>query len=448
MKLWDKGKETDNRILEFTVGNDRKMDTELASFDVIASMAHVIMLESVKLLSAEEKKILLKELVQIYDKIISGNFCIESGIEDIHSQVEKLLTDKLGEAGKKIHTARSRNDQVLVDLKLYYRHQIIFIAEYVKDLVKTLVEIGKNYRDEIIPGYTHLQVAMPSSFGLWFGAFAESLVEDLIFHEGIMRFINQNPLGSAAGYGSSFPIDREMTTSLLEFENLHINSVNAQMSRGKTERYISAGLGSFASSLSKMCMDMTLYMSQNFNFLQLKEEFTTGSSIMPHKKNPDIIEIIRAKCNRISSVYVEVQLLTQNLPSGYHRDYQLLKEIIFPAYHELFECLKMMDYVIRNLIIKKNIINDERYRGIYSVESVNEKVRKGISFRDAYTQVADEISRGQFDRTEGVKYTHTGSIGNPGFEKILQKLQEVIEKLGVEKYISFEDRFISNIRGM
>jgi argininosuccinate lyase len=448
MKLWDKGKKTDNRILEFTIGNDRRMDSELAAYDVIASIAHVIMLESVKLLRIEERNILVKELSCIYSKIISGDFCIEEGIEDIHSQVEKLLTDKLGETGKKIHTARSRNDQVLADLKLYYRHQTVILVKHTDYLVKTLITKGKENRDEIIPGYTHLQVAMPSSFGLWFGAFAESLVEDLIFHEGIMRFINQNPLGSAAGYGSSFPINREMTTSLLEFDDMHINSINAQMSRGKVEKFIAAGLGSIASSLSKMCMDITLFMSQNFNFIQLKEEFTTGSSIMPHKKNPDVIEIIRAKCNRISSLYVEVQLLTQNLPSGYHRDYQLLKEMMFPAYNELYDCLEMINYVIENLIINKNIIEDEKYKGIYSVENVNEKVKEGISFREAYSQVADEISKGQYKKSKGIKYTHTGSIGNPGFEEIIKKRESIIERLGIERYISFEERFISKIREM
>ncbi len=446
MKLWDKGKKTDNRILEFTIGRDRELDMEFASFDMLASMAHVIMLESVGLIENEEMTKLLTELLNLYESNLINNFIIEEDIEDIHSQVEKILIEKLGEEGKKIHTARSRNDQVLVDLKLFYRKKTVQIAVSLKKLISIMIDKGKENKDVLMPGYTHFQAAMPSSFGLWFGAYAESLVEDLMIHEGLMRYINQNPLGSAAGYGSSFPIDREMTTSLLEFDNLHISSVNAQMSRGKVEKHIAAGLGSIAASLSKMCMDMTLFMSQNFGFINLPDEFTTGSSIMPHKANPDVVEIVRAKCNRISAIYNEVQLMTQNLPSGYHRDYQLLKEIVFPAYKEIEECIKVMGQIIRNLIINKNITEDIKYLYIFSVENVNEKVKNGVPFREAYAQVANEIGTGKYSREAKVKYTHTGSIGNPGFDKIEAKLDNVWKRLEVGKYVSFEERFINKVR--
>jgi len=446
MKLWDKGKKTDLNILSFTVGKDRELDIELAKYDVIASMAHVIMLESVKLLSLNEKDILIKALLEIYNSILSGKFIIEEGMEDIHSQVEKMLTESLGEAGKKIHSARSRNDQVLVDLKLYYREQMVQITLLVAELVKVLIEKSEEHKDVLIPGYTHLQAAMPSSFGLWFAAFAESLTEDLMFHEGIMDYINQNPLGSAAGYGSSFPINREMTTELLEFNNLHINSINAQLSRGKTEKFIASGMGAIAGSLGKMSMDMTLFMSQNFGFLKLNEELTTGSSIMPHKKNPDVLELIRGKSAKISGIYQEVLLLTQNLPSGYHRDFQLLKEIIFPAYHELFACINMMIYALNNLEVSKNITEDGKYLYIFSVENVNEKVKAGVAFREAYNQVASEIDKGRFRRLSNVNYSHTGSIGNLSNNRIAEKLEKVMEKLETEKYAGFTDRFINKLK--
>jgi len=445
MKLWEKGKITDQNILAFTVGKDRELDMELAESDVIGSMAHVIMLESVKLLSDKEKKSIIKVLLEIHEDIISGEFRIEEGMEDIHSQVEKILTEKLGEAGKKIHSARSRNDQVLVDLKLFYREQMVRLALLTSELVKVLIENSEKYREVIIPGYTHLQAAMPSSFGLWFAAYAESLTEDLMFHECIMEYINQNPLGSAAGYGSSFPVNREMTTDLLEFSNLHINSINAQFSRGKTEKFIAAGIGAVAGSIGKMSMDMTLFMSQNFGFFKLKEELTTGSSIMPHKKNPDVLELIRAKSARLCSVYQEVQLLTHNLPSGYHRDFQLLKEIIFPSYQELYSCLNMMIYAVKNLIISTDISKDDKYKYIFSVENVNEKVKSGIPFRDAYAQVASEIDKGRFRRLSNVSYTHTGSIGNLSNSGIAEKLDNVLQKLQTEKYSGFTNRFINKL---
>jgi argininosuccinate lyase len=445
VKLWDKGKKTDISILAFTVGKDRELDMELAAFDVIGSIAHVIMLEKVKLISGKEKDSIIRELIEVYSKVTNENFTIEEGIEDVHSQVEKIVTEKLGEAGKKIHSARSRNDQVMLDLKLYYREQMVNLAVLTSDLVYALIENSNKYKDIIIPGYTHMQAAMPSSFGLWFAAYAESLTEDLMFHEGIMEYINQNPLGSAAGYGSSFPVDREMTTRLLEFSNLHINSINAQLSRGKTEKFISAGMGAIAGSLGKMSMDMTLFMSQNFGFLKLNEELTTGSSIMPHKKNPDVLELIRAKSSKISSVYYEVQLLTQNLPSGYHRDFQLLKEILFPAYNELFDCLKTMIYTLKNLSVTPDVIKDERYLYIFSVENINEKVKNGIPFREAYVEVASEIDKGRFRRLKHVNYSHTGSIGNLSNERILEKLEKVLEKLEIKKYSDFRNRFINTL---
>jgi argininosuccinate lyase len=443
MKLWEKGKKTDLNILAFTVGKDRELDLELAKYDVIGSMAHVVMLESVKLISLSEKDCLINVLLEVYKTITEGNFVIEDCMEDIHSQVEKILTEKLGETGKKIHSARSRNDQVMLDLKLYYREQMVHISMLTSDLINTLLECSEKYKDIIIPGYTHFQAAMPSSFGLWFGAYAESLTEDLMFHVGIMEYINQNPLGSAAGYGSSFPINRELTTELLEFSNLHINSINAQLSRGKTEKFISAGLGAIAGSLGKMSMDMTLFMSQNFGFLKLREELTTGSSIMPHKKNPDVLELIRAKSAKINGAYQEILLLTQNLPSGYHRDFQLLKEILFPAYHELFSCLNMMIYALNNLDISKDIIKDEKYLSIFSVENLNEKVKAGIPFREAYVQVANDIDKGRFTRLSNVNYSHTGSIGNLSNNRIAEKLEKVMEKLEIDKFSGFTDRFIN-----
>jgi argininosuccinate lyase len=445
MKLWDKGFKTDLNILDFTIGKDRELDIEIAAYDVIGSIAHVLMLESVNMLSHAEKTDLVRELLCIQESINNRKFKIEEGIEDVHTQIEKILIEKLGETGKRVHSARSRNDQVMVDLKLFYRHQTVNLVDTVKGLIKILLEKSELNKDNLIPGYTHFQAAMPSSFGLWFGAYAESLVEDLMFHEGIMKYINQNPLGSAAGYGSSFPINREMTTALLEFDDMHINSVNAQMSRGKTEKFIAAGLAGVAGTLSKMAMDMTLFMSQNFGFIKLKDELTTGSSIMPHKKNPDVLELIRAKSNRVSGTYNDILLLTQNLPSGYHRDFQLLKEIIFPAYNEVFICLNMMIYVVNNLEVTENIVDDNKYLNIFSVENVNEKVKKGVPFREAYSQVANEIEKGLFNRIPGVSYTHTGSIGNLANNLIEEKLLKVLSNLGIEKYSSFEERFIYKI---
>ncbi len=446
MKLWEKGIKTETGMLDFTIGKDPYLDLEIAAYDVIASVAHVMMLESVGLITGSEKNALIGGLLSIYESIATGTFRIEEGMEDVHSEVENILTAKLGDSGKKVHTARSRNDQVLTDLKLFYRDRTVRLAEMTGKLAEKLLEKSELHKGVIIPGYTHFQAAMPSSFGLWFGAYAESLAEDLMIHEGIMNYINQNPLGSAAGYGSSFPVDREMTTKLLEFDNLHINSVNAQMSRGKTEKFVAAGLAAIAGTLSRMAMDMTLFMSQNFGFIKLKEEMTTGSSIMPHKKNPDVIELIRARSNRISGVYNDVLMLTQNLPSGYHRDFQLLKEIMFPAYNEMFSCIEMMMLVIGNIEIEENIIEDERYRYIFSVENINEKVKGNIPFREAYKQVAEEIEEGSFRRIGKVEYTHTGSIDNLGSDRIEEKLRKVMRSLRVEKYSTFEKRFIAEVK--
>jgi argininosuccinate lyase len=446
MKLWDKGKNINEKIISFTSGTDSKLDLEIAGWDLIASIAHVSMICDAGLISKEDKIQLISSLLDIYSSVQEDEFVIEEGMEDMHSQVEKMLTEKLGEAGKKVHTARSRNDQILVDLKLFYRHQILEIVEGTKELIERFIKLSEENKEVLIPGYTHFQAAMPSSFGLWFGAYAESLTEDLMLLKGTFEYVNQNPLGSAAGYGSSFPINRETTTELLEFDSLHVNSVNAQMSRGKTEKFLLTGLGNIASTISRMAMDLVLYMSQNFDFVTLNEDLTTGSSIMPHKKNPDVLELIRAKCNRIQSLEFEVFAVTNNLPSGYHRDYQLLKEISFSALHEIKDCIEMMAFVSENLVFKKEAINNNIYKYISSVESINEKVKKGIPFREAYTQVADEIDKGRYRPGLNPGYTHTGSIGNLSNGLIQRKLESVLLNYKIEKYKTFEERFINNFK--
>ncbi len=446
MKLWDKGKDTNKDIIEFTAGNDRKLDMDLAASDVIASMAHVNMLQSINIISATEKGDLLKSLIEIFEDIKSGSFIIEDSMEDIHSQVESILTNKLGDAGKKVHTARSRNDQVITDLKIFYRQELVEIVLMTETFINLLLERSEETKNSLIPGYTHFQAAMPSSFGLWFSAWAESLTEDLMLLSGIFSYVNQNPLGSAAGYGSSFPIDRQLTTDLLEFEDLHVNSINAQLSRGKTEKFLLSGLGAIAGSLAKFSMDLVLYMSQNFNFVKLNESLTTGSSIMPHKKNPDVIELIRAKCNRIQALEYEVNSIICNLPSGYHRDFQLLKEIVFPALKELKSCLRMASLVVDNLTINENIIHDEIYKYIGSVDAINEKVKAGIPFRQAYMLVASDIEAGNFNPVPNPEYTHLGSIGNLGTGHIRTKLNRVIKTYKIEKYKGFMDRFVNQIK--
>lgn len=411
MKLWSKGFEPDKMIEEFTVGNDRELDMRLAQYDVEGSMAHIRMLESIGLLQPDELHKLLEALEQILGEIRRGEFTIEPGIEDVHSQVEFLLTQRLGDIGKKIHSGRSRNDQVLVDLKLFMRAELRSIAADVKTLFDTLQKLSEEHRDTLMPGYTHLQVAMPSSFGLWFGAYAEALVDDVELLAAAYRIADQNPLGSAAGYGSSFPLDREMTTRLLHFRTLHFNVVAAQMSRGKTERAASMAIAAIASTLGHLAMDVCMWMCQNFGFVSFPDELTTGSSIMPHKKNPDVFEIMRGKCNRLQAVPNEIALLTANLPLGYNRDLQLLKDIIFPATAELRSCLRMADFMLHHIRVRKDIIDNPRYDYLFTVEEVNRRTLGGMPFREAYRTVGMEVQNGTYKPNKEVHHTHAGSIG-------------------------------------
>ena len=429
-KLWDKGKATNAEIEKFTVGKDREMDLYLAECDVLGSMAHITMLESIGLIAKDELPVLLAELKNIYLAAHRGEFVIEEGIEDVHSQVELMLTRKLGDLGKKIHSGRSRNDQVLVDLKLFMRDEMKTVAKAVKRLFDRLQSLSNAHKDTLMPGYTHLQVAMPSSFGLWFGAYAESLVDDLEMVAAAYKIANQNPLGSAAGYGSSFPLDRTMTTRLLEFEDLHYNVVAAQMSRGKTERAAAYAIASVASTLGKFAMDVCLFMCQNYGFISFPDNLTTGSSIMPHKKNPDVFEIMRGKCNRLQAVPNEISLLTANLPLGYHRDLQLLKDIIFPATTTLCQCLDMCDFMLEHISIKENILDDERYNYLFTVEDVNRLTLSGVPFREAYKQVGMAVQRGEYTPTKEVHHTHEGSIGNLCNDKIAEKMNKVLVKFG------------------
>lgn len=412
MKLWSKGFEPDKMIEQFTVGRDRELDLQLARYDVEGSMAHIRMLESIGLLSADELKVLLEGLGEIAAVIERGEFTIDEGIEDVHSQVEFMLTAHLGDVGKKIHSGRSRNDQVLVDLKLFMRDRLRDIAAATGRLFDTLISLSDAHRDILMPGYTHLQVAMPSSFGLWFGAYAESLADDMQLLLAAYNIANQNPLGSAAGYGSSFPLDRAMTTRLLGFSTMHYNVVAAQMSRGKTERAAAMAIGAIASTLSRMAMDVCMWMCQNFGFVSFPDELTTGSSIMPHKKNPDVFEIMRGKCNRLQSVQNEIALLTANLPLGYNRDLQLLKDIIFPATQEMIDCLDMATFMLPQMKVRTDIINDTRYDYLFTVEEVNRLVLSGMPFREAYRKVGGEVQDGTYRPNREVHHTHQGSIGN------------------------------------
>lgn len=412
-------------IEQFTVGNDRELDLRLARYDVQGSMAHIRMLESIGLLKSDELEVLLKALGEIADVIERGEFRIEEGVEDVHSQVEFMLTAKLGDIGKKIHSGRSRNDQVLVDLKLFMRDELKHIAKAVERLFYRLQGLSEEHKDKLMPGYTHLQVAMPSSFGLWFGAYAESLVDDMQMLVAAYNVANQNPLGSAAGYGSSFPLDREMTTRLLEFETLHYNVVAAQMSRGKTERAASMAIASIASTLGHMAMDVCMWMCQNFGFVSFPDELTTGSSIMPHKKNPDVFEIMRGKCNRLQSIPNEIALLTANLPLGYNRDLQLLKDIIFPASTELIECLDMADFMLQHIRIKDGIVEDPRYDYLFTVEEVNRLVLEGMPFREAYKKVGHEVQNGTYSPVREVNHTHAGSVNNLCNKEIADKFRKV-----------------------
>ena len=429
MKLWNKGFEPDKEIERFTVGQDRDLDLRLAKYDVEGSMAHIRMLESIGLLTKEELDILLPALKDIADEIERGEFRIEEGVEDVHSQVEFLLTSRLGDVGKKIHSGRSRNDQVLVDLKLFFRDELKKISASVEQIFTRLLELSEKHKDKLMPGYTHLQVAMPSSFGLWFGAYAEALTDDMQMLIAAYNIANQNPLGSAAGYGSSFPLDREMTTELLHFERPHYNVVAAQMSRGKTERAVANAIATIASTLGHLAMDVCMWMCNNFSFVSFPDELTTGSSIMPHKKNPDVFEIMRGKCNRLQSIPNEIALLTGNLPLGYNRDLQLMKDILFPASTELIDCLNMATYMLGEIRVKDNILDDPRYDYIFTVEDVNRLVLEGMPFRDAYKKVGMEVQNGTYKPNRGVSHTHLGSIGNPANDRIAAKMHSLQQKL-------------------
>ena len=429
MKLWDKGYSTDKKIDIFTVGNDRELDLVLAKYDVIGSLAHAKMLHKIGLLSKEEIDSVENELNNILESIKKGEFIIEESFEDVHSKVEYLLTDKLGDTGKKIHTARSRNDQVLVDVHLYLKDELIEIKAQTKELFDLLIELSAKNKEVLLPGYTHFQVAMPSSFGMWFSAYAESLIDDVYFLNAAFKVVDQNPLGSAAGYGSSFPIDREDTTKTMGFETLKYNSVAAQMSRGKTEKSVAFAMSSVAGTLSKFAYDICLYMSQNFGFVSFPDELTTGSSIMPHKKNPDVFELIRGKCNKIQALPFELTLISNNLPSGYHRDLQLLKEGLLPAIQALKSCLEMFTYSLQNIRINKNILDDKKYDYLFSVEEVNELVQNGTPFRDAYKTVGGIIEKGDFKPNKDIKHTHIGSIGNLALKEIQSKMGKALKDI-------------------
>jgi argininosuccinate lyase len=443
MKLWQKDKNVSSAVEKFTVGNDRELDLYLAKFDVLGSLAHIKMLESVGLLSKKELNLLGSELKNIYKQINAGSFKLDDGVEDIHSQIEFLLTSKLGDAGKKIHSARSRNDQVLVDLKLFLRSEIEKIVLSTKDLFDLLIQQSEKYKDDLLPGYTHLQLAMPSSFGLWFGAYAESLVDDLITLQSAYQIVNKNPLGSAAGYGSSFPINRKMTTELLGFDDLNYNVVYAQMGRGKSERIVASSLANIAATLSKLSMDACLYLNQNFGFISFPDELTTGSSIMPHKKNPDVFELIRSHCNRLQALPNEIMLMTTNLPSGYHRDFQLLKEHLLPAFNDLQNCLKMAALMLFDIEVKKDILEDEKYKFIFSVEEVNKLVSNGMSFRDAYKKIGADIESGNFSYETKVAHTHEGSIGNLQNGQLKHMMNKIISQFNFDKVNKALEQLIS-----
>ncbi len=432
-KLWQKNTSVDSKVETFTVGNDRELDSRMAAFDVLGSLAHTRMLESIGLLSEADLKVIQEELRNIYREIISGKFRMDPQVEDVHSQVELLLTQRLGEAGKKIHSGRSRNDQVLVDLKLFFRSEIRGIAENTRRLFELLIRLSDTHKDKLLPGYTHLQIAMPSSFGLWFGAFAESLVDDLEMMLAAWKVVNKNPLGSAAGYGSSFPLNRTMTTRLLGFETLNYNVVYAQMGRGKTERIVAQALSSIAATLAKLSMDACLFMNQNFGFISFPDQLTTGSSIMPHKKNPDVFELIRARCNKIQALPNEIALMTANLTSGYHRDLQLLKENLFPAFTSLNDSLEMVCLMLENIRIREDILEDEKYAYLFSVEAVNEQVLSGVPFREAYKNVGKAIEEGTFTTPAHIRHTHEGSIGNLCNPEITGEFNRVLGGFGFDR---------------
>lgn len=433
MKLWQKDKTALKEVDRFTVGKDRDMDLYLAAFDVQGSLAHCRMLEKVKLLSAQESNDLQAELKNIYKQILKGHFSLEENVEDVHSQVEILLTQKLGDTGKKIHAARSRNDQVLVDLKLFLRHELELLVNKAGSVFELLQAQSEKFKSHLLPGYTHLQLAMPSSFGLWFGAYAESMTDDLVTIKAAYDIVNRNPLGSAAGYGSSFPIDRKMTAELLGFEGLNYNVVYAQMGRGKSERIVAQALSNLADTLGRLSMDATLFLNQNFGFIEFPEELTTGSSIMPHKKNPDVFELIRAHCNKIKALPNEISLMTTNLPSGYHRDLQLLKESLFPAFKTMSDCLEMTGLMLSSISVNENILEDEKYKFLFSVEEVNKLVNAGMPFRDAYKKIGKDIAEGKFNYSTDLHHTHEGSIGNLCTADIKRQWERIYYSFPFEK---------------
>ena len=441
-KLWEKNVQVDQEVDRFTVGKDREMDLYLAKYDVLGSMAHITMLERIGLLTADELQTLLAALREIYKVADRGEFVIEEGIEDVHSQVELMLTRSLGDMGKKIHSGRSRNDQVLLDLKLFTRAQIQELVAAVTDLFEVLIAQSNRYQAVLMPGYTHVQVAMPSSFGLWFGAYAESLVDDLQLLQAAYRVCNRNPLGSAAGYGSSFPLNRQLTTDLLGFDSLDYNVVYAQMGRGKMERTVAFAMAGIAATLSKLAFDACMFNSQNFGFIKLPDQFTTGSSIMPHKKNPDVFELTRAKCNKIQGLPQQITLISNNLPSGYFRDLQIIKEVFLPAFDELKDCLRMATHMLRELKVNEHILDDERYALMFSVEEVNRRVLAGMPFRDAYKQVGLEIEAGEFKPDKQVAHTHEGSIGNLCNDRIAQLMQTVVKGFDFERMNNAEKKLL------
>lgn len=426
MKLWEKGIPVNQAIEKFTVGNDRELDIYLAPFDILGSMAHVTMLESVGLVEKQELPMLLSELRKLYSEAVTGRFTIEEGIEDVHSQVEYLLTKTLGDLGKKIHSGRSRNDQVLLDLKLFTRDAITEVVETTAGLIDLLLKRAEETKHILMPGYTHLQIAMPSSFGLWFGAYAESLTDDLELLLAAYKIANQNPLGSAAGYGSSFPLNRQMTTDLLGFSKMNYNVVYAQMGRGKTEKIVSFAVANLASTISKLAFDVCLFMSQNFGFVSLPDEFTTGSSIMPHKKNPDVFELVRSRCNKLQGIPAQISLMTNNLPSGYFRDLQLVKEVFLPSFKEINDCLNISSLALENMSVNPSILSNSMYDYLFSVEEVNKLVLQGMPFRDAYKKVGEQINTGNFKPERQVKHTHEGSIGNLCLDKISEHKQKIV----------------------
>jgi argininosuccinate lyase len=443
LKLWQKENTvTSEKIERFTVGKDREMDLNLAEFDVLGNLAHATMLESIGLLTADELTSLREVLKEIYGQVEKGEFTIEDGVEDVHSQVELMLTRKLGDTGKKIHSGRSRNDQVLVDMKLYTRHRLFEVVKATEKLFAILSKKSEEHKNDLLPGYTHLQIAMPSSFGLWFGAYAEGLIDDVIQLNAAFRLANRNPLGSGAGYGSSFPLNRQMTTELLGFEGMHHNVVYAQMSRGRTEQAALTAISSLAATVSRLAMDVCLYNSQNFGFVILPDDLTTGSSIMPHKKNPDVAELLRAKTNRMKALPMEVTMVLSNLPSGYHRDMQLLKEILMPAFDEILDCLDIATFMLEHMKVKQNLLDDAKYDLLFSVERVNELVINGVPFRDAYKQVGAEIGDGSYTAPRELKHTHEGSIGNLQTQEIEARMEREIEAFGFDKISATLERLL------